>query len=92
MSSEQSANGSTDTAIVSSHAVAMPEVPMIFDLGLRSKKQVKRLRHGDGKLMDGINNVIEELKKKDKIALNAQPIVIIVRERREKGIAALFKT
>ena len=92
MTSERIANGSVDSVSIPMSNTAKSEAPMIFDLGVRSKKQVKRLRHGDGKLMSGISDVIEELKKNDKISASAQPIVIIVRERREKGIAALFKS
>ena len=90
--SERSKSGPTDSVDTSLNDIAESDAPMIFDLGLRSKKQVKRLRQGDGKLMDGIINVIDELKKNDKIPGHVQPIVIIVRERREKGIAALFKS
>lgn len=92
MTSERSANGSVDSVPIPISNLTKTDAPMIFDLGVRSKKQVKRLRHGDGKLMNGINDVIEELKKNDKISALAQPIVIIVRERREKGISALFKS
>lgn len=90
--SERSTNGPTDLVVTPLSDISKSDAPMIFDLGLRSKKQVKRLRKGDGKLMDGIVNVIDELKRNEKIAAHVQPIVIIVRERREKGIAALFKS
>lgn len=68
------------------------DAPIILDLGQRSKKQIKRLRRGDGKLLDRIGIVVEELKSSGKISPSAQPIVLVVRERREKGVAALFKS
>lgn len=83
---------SNNAASSQDQAIDAHDAPIILDLGQRSKKQVKRLRRGDGKLIDRIGIVVEELKNSGKISPSAQPIVLIVRERREKGVAALFKS
>jgi hypothetical protein len=79
-------------AVVTTALETAHDAPVILDLGQRSKKQVKRLRHGEGKLMDRISIVMEELKKNGTISQSAQPIVLVVREKREKGLAALLKS
>jgi hypothetical protein len=55
--------------------------PILVDLGRRRRKQVRRLRKGTGKLMDEINIAIGEIQRTGKIASDAQPIIVIVREK-----------
>lgn len=56
--------------------------PIVIDIGRHRRKQVKRLRQGTGKLMDEVLHSIQELKTAGRISDSAQPIVVIVRERR----------
>ena len=58
--------------------------PLIVDLGKHKRKQIKQLRQGRGKLLDEIKSSIEELRTTGNIAAAAQPIVIVVREKRRK--------
>lgn len=58
--------------------------PVVLDLGKKSRKQVRRLRKGKGKLMDKINEVVEELRADGNIAASAQPVIIVVRQRDKK--------
>lgn len=83
---------STEAVVTTALETAQYDAPVILDLGQRSKKQVKRLRHGEGKLMDRISIVMEELKKNGTISPTAQPVVLVVREKREKGFAAMLKS
>jgi len=60
----------------------------IVDLGKRSKKQVKKLRKGGGRLMDRVSQTVDQLKAENEIAANAEVVVFVVREKdpRTKGI------
>ena len=55
--------------------------PIIIDLGKRKKKDVKQLRNGSGKLADEIKQCIDELVTNRTCAADAQPIILIVREK-----------
>jgi len=55
--------------------------PIILDIGRKNRKQVKQLRQGKGKLLQEVNNCIEELKTSGNITASAQPVIVIVRER-----------
>ncbi len=56
--------------------------PIIVDLGKRKAKSVKRLRKGKpGRLINEVQECIEELRSNDVISESAQPVVIIVREK-----------
>ena len=70
-------------------AAAEHDAPIVIDLGSRSRKQVKKLRRGQGKLMDRLAMVVEELKHSGTVAAGAQPIVIVVKEKR-KDVFGLF--
>jgi hypothetical protein len=60
---------------------AKPQL-VVVDLGQRqSPKQVRRLRKGRGKLIQHIDDIVEELTASGTVKANAQPVVIIVRER-----------
>ena len=85
-------NNSIEEVVTPALETAQHDAPVILDLGQRSKKLVKHLRRGEGKLMDRISIVMEELKKKGTISPTAQPVVLVVREKREKGFAAMFKS
>lgn len=54
---------------------------LVIDLAKRqSRKRVKALRKGQGKLMTRIEGIVSELVATGTIKANAQPVVIIVRE------------
>jgi hypothetical protein len=56
--------------------------PVIVDLGKKRRKLVKKLRRGSGRLMDDVQNTLEELRSAGSVSANAQPVIVIVRERR----------
>jgi hypothetical protein len=60
-------------------------LPLIVDLGKHARKDVKKLREGHGKLLAEIVDCVDELKGAGKLPADAQPIVIIVREKRRKN-------
>ena len=58
--------------------------PLIIDMGKKSRKQVRRAREGTGKLMDKINLMLEDLRAEGTIKADAQPVLIIVRQKPRK--------
>lgn len=58
-------------------------VPIIIDLGRHRRKQIKRLREGTGKLLDEVLQSIHELKTAGRISESAQPVVVVVREKKK---------
>lgn len=62
-------------------AAATPPV-LVVDFGkAQSKKKVKRLRKGKGKLLERVNDLVKELVDTGTVQTSAQPIVVVVRER-----------
>lgn len=55
--------------------------PIIIDLGKQKKGRIKSLRKGKGKLLSNINDCLDELKSNGVLADNAQPVIIVVKEK-----------
>ena len=54
---------------------------LVVDLGkAQSRKRIKQLRRGEGKLMGKIDDILGELVQAGTLDRNAQPVVIVVRE------------
>jgi uncharacterized protein DUF6200 len=64
--------------------------PLIVDLGKKRRKQIKQLRKGRGKLFDKVNSTLQELKTASTISASAEPVVIIVQEKRRKTKSRLL--
>ena len=56
--------------------------PIVADLGRRGRKAIKKLRKGEGPLLDDAQKVIEQLRADRTISGGAQPVIVIVKERR----------
>jgi len=67
-------------------ADASATAPIVVDLGKKPKKQIKRLREGRGKLMDDVSVLLDELKAAGSIVANAQPVVIVVRQKQKASL------
>jgi hypothetical protein len=52
------------------------------DLGKKRRKDVKRLRKGEGKLFDQVTSTLHELKAAGTISGNAEPVILVVRQKR----------
>ena len=57
--------------------------PLVVDLGKRRRKLVRQLLDGQGKLMDEVNQTIQELKTAGTIPASAQPVIVVVRQKRK---------
>ena len=62
--------------------------PLVIDFGKSRRKDVKALREGRGPLVAEIASCLDELQASGQLPKGAQPVVIVVRERRKKS--ALF--
>jgi hypothetical protein len=75
------------TAIVHETELA----PVFIDLGKKKKKAVKQLRNGKGKLVEQIQGTLADLKAAGTISMAAQPVIVVVREkRRKKGVLGVL--
>lgn len=62
--------------------------PVVVDLGKKSKKQIKNLKRGKGKLVADVAAVIEELKAQagaDAAGKEFVPVVIVYRRKEKRG-------
>lgn len=67
-----------------------PAHSVVIDLGTRATKQVDRLRKGRGKLMDEVQECIDELAANGQVAAGAQPIIVIVSERTAERVGHML--
>lgn len=88
MATEQ--NRSTADATTETKTTAARNAPLLVDLGAKSRKLVRRLRKGKGKLMESVAATVQELQASGQIGPQVQPIIIVVSEKRE-GLASLLK-
>ena len=60
----------------------------VVDLGEHTRKSIKRLRRGEGRLMDKVEDAILSLREEGILGASSQAVVIVVRE--ETSIDSLF--
>ena len=60
--------------------------PLIIDLGKHRRKDVKQLRQGSGPLVGEIASCLRELRESGQMSADAQPVVIVVREKQKKAV------
>ena len=70
----------TKVANPSAHA------PIVVDMGKKRKKEIKQLSEGRGELMAEVNALLEELRSAGSISASAQPVVIVVRQKRKPSL------
>lgn len=58
--------------------------PIVVDLGKASRKRIRQVREGTGKLMDEVNTLLEEMRASGTIGASAQPVLIVVRQKPRK--------
>ena len=57
---------------------------VIVDLGKQKRKDIKALKEGEGDLMNEVRDTLAELRSNGTISSNAEPVVLIVREKLRK--------
>lgn len=60
-------------------------IPVIIDAGSRTKKSIKRLKTGAGKLMDEVAEVVHEVRSQSKTGEKIVPVIIIYKEKAAKS-------
>lgn len=56
----------------------------VVDIGKHSRKSIRKLRRGEGKLAARAESMVEDLKSQGVIARNSNTVVLVVREKRRK--------
>lgn len=58
---------------------------VVVDIGKKQKgKDIRRLRRGEGKLMDKVQSLVEEIQENLDSGAQVQPIVLVVRRKRKR--------
>ena len=57
---------------------------MVVDLGKASRRRVKQLRKGGGKLMRAVEDAIAELRRSTDLPEHSQPLVVVVERKRRR--------
>lgn len=57
---------------------------LVIDLGKKSRKQIKRLRKGTGKLVDDVKQCMQELQAAGSVSESSRPVVVVVHEKRSR--------
>jgi hypothetical protein len=69
---------STDTTLNSENTATGS--PIIVKLGRQSKKRIKGLSEGRGKLFAEVMHTIEELQKSGQVSGSVQPLIFVVKQ------------
>lgn len=63
------------------------DVTIVLDLGKKSRKSVKKLRKGRGKLMARVHATIDQLRADDELSESSDLVVVIVKQKsRSRGL------
>jgi hypothetical protein len=63
-------------------------VVCLIDLGEHSRKRIKKLRRGNGRLMDKVEDAVADLKEEGVLSPTADTVVVIVRQ--EFSVRGMF--
>ena len=64
---------------------------VVIDLGKKRRKQVKRLRKGEGKLMDKVQEVVASLREDGTTAPGDTVVVVVERKMDFRSMRSPFK-
>ena len=54
---------------------------LVIDIGKQKRKKVKKLKNGEGPLVDEIEVTVEQLKNDGVLDADAQTVVVVVRQK-----------
>lgn len=78
---KSAAKTATATPPAPAPSPATAEKPMVvIDLGKKSKKRIKQLRRGTGRLMDRVVDTVDQLQVDGEVDADAQIVVVVVRQ------------
>jgi hypothetical protein len=55
--------------------------PVIIEFGKKSKKSIRQMGEGRGKLFDEVNAAVTDLKTSGTISATAQPVIVVVKQK-----------
>jgi len=80
---ETSTPAKSTTALAATSPAAAE--PIVIDMGKKPRRQVRKLRRGKpSRLMDRIQEVLDDARQAKAIPANAQAVVVVVREKKRK--------
>jgi hypothetical protein len=68
--------------------IAAPSNVCIIDVGTQSRKRIKKLKRGEGKLMSKIDDIVQDLIDEDVVPAGAATVIVIVKQ--EQSIMGMF--
>jgi hypothetical protein len=68
-----------------SEAPKKEDVQVVIDLKKAKRKDIKRLRRGEGPLMEDAAAYFEQMKSSGNLNANAVPVFLVVRSKRRKS-------
>lgn len=79
----------TETGAPRTAEKSKPGDVCVVDIGKHSRKAIKKLRRGDGKLMTRAEQVVQDLKDEGVLAKDANTVVLVVRQK-PRGLGSLL--
>jgi hypothetical protein len=66
--------------------------PVVVDLGKKKKKDIRDLKRGEGKLMEDVHKVIEQIRanSSELVGKELVPVVILYRKEPKRKVAGLL--
>lgn len=81
-----------ETTMVEKQEISPPPEPsgemVVIDMGEHSRRRVKKLRRGEGRLMEKVEDTLADLEEQGVIEAAAQRVIIVVRQ--EPSLGGLF--
>ncbi|MBV8751717.1 MAG: hypothetical protein JO328_02540 [Hyphomicrobiales bacterium] len=65
------------------------KAPVVVNLGKSSRKRIKKLKRGEGNLMDNVLQRLARLKTSGEVSTNAEAVVFIVERRAELSMPSM---
>lgn len=63
----------------------LPVETIVIDLGNKKAKQIKQLRKGKGKLMDSLQDTLQQLRQDGTIPKGMPPVIVVVGKKMPKN-------
>ncbi len=60
---------------------AVAGAPLVVDLGRKKAKELKKLRKGEGPLMDEVLQLLDQLRADGRLQPEATPVVMVVKQK-----------
>jgi hypothetical protein len=79
----------TETTVTATEKTDAVSEMCVVDLGEHTRRAIKKLRRGEGRLMDKVEDAILSLREEGILGASSQAVVVVVRE--ESRIESMFE-